>query len=574
MTPRKPITIVERIAPPLLLVGGTLLFFAYLLRRFPYEGLYGVDSFAYYYQARALWEEVTNAPLRAYELFTADGLQHWPIGYHLHIMLGFLLWGVSPTGGRIITIGLAALCPALVYLIVHRLLAGLPVGGGQRLAVVVAGLVAGGLLPLNATFTRMSLSLMSDAPTCLWSLLAIYLFMRGAPLGRDSIRGEDAGANSHKGTFALAGLALGIAVLTRYGTLLLAGPIVAYLLLAGIASGGGRIDLRVVWKRLSPALWAIPTFLLALVPQALYLLTHDAGTGAGDFLGSFNIANIFASTTVSPDGTSSFDYPMIVFYLLNPLWNVQSGFYSLFMIPVLILGMAFLYVHNLRREFVFLVIWWAFPAIVYSTTPYQAHRFAMIYFPAITTLIGCGVGYAVAALVGSTSSLNARFSTGNLRYLSLNKRIIPVAGVVVVILFGAGLLQGWATVRDWVATHASWQEEDRRTVNLIEQTVASEVGVAGSPRVVTLGFSAPLYHYTQWHVVELYSTEPDTEALATFLSESGPHIAVVPEESLATQWYNTPTGEDWRWLESHYTLDRKGAEGGYTIFVIRASTKQ
>jgi 4-amino-4-deoxy-L-arabinose transferase-like glycosyltransferase len=548
----------------MLLLVGTLLLFAYLLRRFPYDGLYGVDGYAYYYQARALWEEMSGAAVRPYELFSADGLQHWPVGYHLHIITGFLLSGIDPGGGRMLTILLAALCPVLVYLIVQRLVCSrVP---GNRVLAVVAGLVAGALLPLNATFTRIGLSLMSDAPTAFWALLSIYCFIRAAPLP-----GADEGpvpvtSGMRNMNFALAGFSMGLAVLTRYGSALLLLPILVYVLLASVSGERVGSPISRLRRNLKHALWAVPAFLLALTPQALYLLTHDPGTGAGDFLGSLNIANLFASTSTSPDGTSTFQYPMLVFYLLSPLWHAQAGFYSPFFLPPLLIGVAYLYWHKMLRVLLFLLLWWVIPALIYSATPYQAHRFTLIYLPAIAILVGCGIGYAVALLVGRIPLLAAHSKPGALRTPTLRPGVTSIFCTAVLILFITGLVQCWNSVRDWTATHAAWQEVDRRLVALVEQAVPSDTRVAGPPRAVTLGFSAPLYHHTQWPVLELYFAEPGT--LAGFLAGPGPHIAVVPEESLAGQWSATPTGEHWRWLTANYSLERKGQQGIYTIYLI------
>src|SRR5512133_3949498 len=93
---------VDLLAITVLVVGCTALI-SYLLVRFHYDGLYGQDSYAYYYQARALLQAVTGAPPQAWQLYTSEGLYHWPIGYHLHLMLGLLITD-SPAGGRAITL--------------------------------------------------------------------------------------------------------------------------------------------------------------------------------------------------------------------------------------------------------------------------------------------------------------------------------------------------------------------------------------------------------------------------------------------------------------------------------------
>src|ERR671933_233629 len=103
-----------------LLVGFCAAFFAYLLARFPYDGLYGQDSYAYFYQARALLREMQGLPPQPGELFGTEGLYHWPIGYHLHLALG-LLFAPGPGAGRVITLAMAVGATALLYLVVGRL---------------------------------------------------------------------------------------------------------------------------------------------------------------------------------------------------------------------------------------------------------------------------------------------------------------------------------------------------------------------------------------------------------------------------------------------------------------------
>ncbi|MEO5953677.1 MAG: hypothetical protein ABIQ44_14515, partial [Chloroflexia bacterium] len=360
--------LIQRLAPlvpPLALVAGSLFLFIFLLRRFPYDGFYAPDNYAYYYQARALWEQITGALPRSYELFTADGLQHWPVGYHIQLIVGFLLNGVTPMGGWLLTILMTALCPALLYWIMQRLFRDLYISG-YVFYLVIAGVISGVLISLNATFTRTGLSLMSDVPSCFWALLSIYFFVRAAPMATTQQSDVPASKRQRGILFALAGFSLGLAVLIRYGALLLAVPIAIYLIFAALPGRRNNNLLAMLWSRLSPALWSIPFFLLALVPQALYLMTHNPGTGVSDFLGGISLSNIFATTTYSTDGTSTFQHPMIIFYLLDPVWQVQSGFFSPFFIPAIGIGIFFLLAQHHWRIVAFLLSWWFCPALIYA----------------------------------------------------------------------------------------------------------------------------------------------------------------------------------------------------------------
>ena len=51
----------------------------------------------------------------------------------------------------------------------------------------------------------------------------------------------------------------------------------------------------------------------------------DLGTSYSEWLGGWSPANYFATTVSGPDGTSTFEWPMIVFYLLQPLYSSGAG---------------------------------------------------------------------------------------------------------------------------------------------------------------------------------------------------------------------------------------------------------
>ena len=177
-----------------MLLAWCAVLFTYLLARFPYDGLYGQDSYAYYYQARAILQDMTGQPTQPWQLFSGAQLYHWPVGYHLLIIVGQIITG-SVAGGRAITILAAVGAVVTLYLLVGELWPGVTVR--ER---VPAGLIAGGLLPLVATFTRVGLSLMADVPALFCGLLGIYCCLRAWP--PQNHRGPRTG---HGMAWALAG---------------------------------------------------------------------------------------------------------------------------------------------------------------------------------------------------------------------------------------------------------------------------------------------------------------------------------------------------------------------------------
>ncbi|HYP20983.1 MAG TPA: phospholipid carrier-dependent glycosyltransferase, partial [Chloroflexia bacterium] len=303
------------LVPAGLLVAGCAALVAYLLARFSYDGLYGQDSYAYYYQALALRQDITGQPQPPWSLFNSQAFR-WPIGYYLHVIAGSF-FGDGHTGAWVLTLILTALTPALAYLILGQLWE-----GASLRSRVIGGLVAGGALVMTGTYVRFGISLMADVPALFWSLLGTYSFLKAWPPHEQSD-----GRQGSMGWAVVAGGALGLAVLVRYGSVLLFLPLLVYVALRWRQSRSNP-----VW---GPKLWlAFAAFVVALLPEALYLLTHASGAGYSAFLSDWNVANIFSLTVTSSDGTDTFDYPNIVFYPLFPLAHAGTGFLSYFYLPL------------------------------------------------------------------------------------------------------------------------------------------------------------------------------------------------------------------------------------------------
>jgi hypothetical protein len=522
--------------------------FYYLLARFPYDGLYGQDSYAYYYQARSLLKDMTGQAPQPWQLFSASQLYHWPIGYHLHLILGQIITG-SYVGGRAMTVCMAVGAALLLYLIVGELW---PTGSPR--ARIVAGLVAGGALPLVATYTRMGLSLMADVPAVFWGLLGIYCCLRAWPVL----------ALRHSVLWAVAGgVALGIAVLIRYGAIFFAVPVGVYWLLRLLRNRSDGMS------RGEPApWWAALGFVVALLPQVAYLLAYKSG-GSSGVLGSAGIlsdysswfdgwtpANLLSTTVTGPDGTSTFSHPMIVFYLIQPLFDSDAGFLSVFYLPALVVGAIVLVRERALPVIGLLLSWWLLPVLFFAGTPYQAHRFALTYIPAL--LVVMGIGTAAALELGIQAVRDGAGATC--------KRVLSAAlALAVVVGLAAGVYQGQASVRSWMAVHESYQADEQKVAALTRQAAGS-YSDAAPPHVVAFGVTAALYHYTQWPTIELFDHgEGD---LQQFLATPGPRLLVLPVAAMSGQWANTPLAARWQWLQQAYVLAADGTAGMYTVYTV------
>jgi hypothetical protein len=446
--------------------------------------------------------------------------------------------------------------------------------GASRRSRTLAGLVAGAALPLVATYTRMGLSLMADVPALFWGLLGIYCSLRAWPLQMQPVSGVgDQGSSSivHRppSTWAFTGgLALGFAVLTRYGSIFLLLPVCIYLFIRhrpSFASSGPSVHHP-------PSVWWLAFgFVLGILPQLIYLLAYNqfalvgnATRSYSEWLNGWSPANYFATTVSGPDGTSTFERPMIVFYLFQPLYSSNAGFLSAFYLPALLVGLAVLIRDRRWTLLTLLAAWWVPPVLFFAGTPYQAHRFALSYLPALLVLVG--IGAATAIEIGLQALRPPRATEQTHLLLPSNMRTLSAAlSVVVLVGMIAGAYQERASVKGWMAIHESFKVEEQKVLSLARQAAGSYTD-QNPPRIVAFGISSALYHYTQWPIIEIFNS--DEAVIMRFLDAPGPHLLVVPEASLSTQWANTPVAARLLWLKQTYPVTSHGLAGIYTIYTI------
>lgn len=563
------------------LIALCVALFYYLLTRFPYDGLYGQDSYAYYYQARAILQDITGQPPQAWSMFSGSQLYHWPVGYHILIMLGQIVSG-SVGGGRAITLFMTAGATVILYLLVGELWPGAP-----RRARTLAGLVAGAALPLIATYTRMGLSLMADVPAIFWGLLGIYCSLRAWPVSitEDQLPGTSSHSviRNRWGWAFAGGLALGFAVLTRYGAIFFLAPVCVYLLLRR-SMNQKRIDEPELRQQEPPnshrpALsgangsfwWLALGFALGVLPQLIYLLAYNqitfvgnAAAGYSEWLGGWSPANYFATTISGPDGTSTFEHPMMLFYLIEPLYSSGAGFLSAFYLPALLMGAAVLVRSRLWPVIGLLATWWLLPVLFFSGTSYQAHRFALTYLPALLVLLGIG---AATAIELGVRALRPVPTTEQAQQLPLSSSRVVSSALSVVVLAGlaAGVYQEQASVRSWMAIHESFKIDEQKVLSLARQAAGGYTD-QDPPHIVSFGIGPALYHYTQWPIIEIFNS--DEALIMRFLDEPGPHLLIVPEQTLSTQWAGTPVADRLNWLKQTYPVTSHGLAGIYSVYTI------
>jgi hypothetical protein len=249
--------------------------------------------------------------------------------------------------------------------------------------------------------------------------------------------------------------------------------------------------------------------------------------------------------------------PMIVFYMLSTLGNVSGGFLSPLCLPALLTGGWVLARQGNVFANILVLLWWLIGILAYSGTAYQAHRFALTFMPAYVIVIGVGAGAAFEWLQLGVRNRAVRPSGGHM--------IRPLIAVLLLAGLVVGLGQGERSTEQWTATHSGFNAQEQQVVALAREAVAAS-RQEGTPRVVCFGFSAPLYHYTRWPILDFFAH--DEASIEGFLAAPGPRIVVLPEESMSTQWAGTPPGARWEWIKSAYRLTKQGQVGVFTVYVV------
>ena len=544
-------TLVLTIASLGVVFAASFTLFGFLLVRFPFDGLYGQDSYAYYYQARELWSGIWGTPSPTWP-FASEGLYHWPVGYHLLIMAGFFLTGEDPTGGRLLTLALAALQPVFV-----ALLARLAWRGSTPLQSYAAGVAAGLVMLTAGVYTRAGLTLMADIPTIFWATASMCCLLQAWPPGSEG-HARQGGRTAWAVAF---GAALGLAILTRYISALFLAPVTLYLLIW-------------YWKRRAAVqpesrrrrIYLLPVVALAaclcsLLPQVVYSISRGVSTVDTSGAIVWRLDNFLRTTMSGPDGTATYTQPMAQFYFVDPLIAVSAGFLSPLYLPALALGLATLLRGRQWGVISLLLAWWLVPAAFFSGGLYQAHRFIVMYLPPIALLVGVGAATALGAV---TTVIREKGRTG-LR--------MGVAIVALVLLAGVatGVVQSSRAAYRQVTELANIKSSELAVVAAARQAASEPRSIQGKPRAVVFGISAALYHYTGWQILDIYNH--DESEMARFLTGDGPMLAVVPERSMTTQWAATPSGERWAWLQANYALQERGSVGDYKIYRVSQASR-
>ena len=311
-----------------------------VLVRWPLDGLYGQDAYAYFNHAVALRDLLASGtPLPPF---------FWPIGYPALFMPAFVLAGPSAAAGQALSLLMGAALSPLVYALAR-------VASVNRPGAVVAGVC----MAANGQAIQSSVVLMADVPALFWACLSTLMLLFGLHHGRAR-------------WMAASGLVLGLAVITRWANLLLLVPFAL-----------AFINARGHWRHAAVALVGLA---LVLLPQFLISATSPYPTLNHAWVTGWSPVNAVLRDFINVDGAFHYAQPNGLFYAAPAF---DAYFLAPLAIPLLVIGLF-----ALRGPARWLFASWALAGWLFLTgIPYQNIRFRLMLTHPLAVLAGAGFGW-------------------------------------------------------------------------------------------------------------------------------------------------------------------------------------
>ncbi len=489
-----------------------------------FDGLYGQDSYAYYYHGVELWRAHSlsypwpwlPSPLHLY----------WPLGEPVLVAAATALAGTSSAYAALavsVAAGLGVV--ALTHLLAFRVAQSLFKGTWSTVIATLAALLIG----LAGLEVQASGTIMADAPALFWAMCAAWLW---------TTPWVELPQQHRLGISFLAGTCFALAVSTRLEYAPLGVAFALYWL-----AQRGRSGVR-------PAVAALLGVAVAAVPLLLSTVSYSNPVVHQQWLTSWSIQHYWQTRFFTADGLQH--YPMSVgeFYLLRPLVAPQSlPFLLAPFVPAAILALAggirmtrrsHGYVPNAGPLLLLLLAWWLVPALYLSGVPFESARFALIYAPPLAILEAVGLAATVRYL------------------LSAWRPALP--GALVLAILGLGILA--VDIRRPLAALADGKTGDLSAVHWLAGHAPP------GATLVTFSLTLTLYHYGDlrghgWTLVDLSALTPgDLRRLV----RTRPLVVVADEQNLGTQWTGLPPDAAFDWLMAHAHLRSVAQVGAYTVW--------
>jgi 4-amino-4-deoxy-L-arabinose transferase-like glycosyltransferase len=456
----------------------------------PFDGLYGQDSYSYYAHSVELHERFSL--FHHWQWEDQPRLLYWPIGYPLLNSLFFKVFGSSANIAQLISLLCWAGVSGLLADLTRRLASFI---FSQKFYPLLAGIIAGLLVIFSPLGRQASVTVMADAATLFWTVLAVWL----AFTARESGSGWRVVA---------CGVALGVASITRYFALT-ALPLVLLALFYPKYRG---------WKPAPTTNWvwlSLGSLGLGLVclPQMIINLVYPDPLWGNSWLAGWSPANWFRTAFETRDGFASYQFSPLLFNLFGVLLNPR--FLTFAIIPPLLLGIFVLVKYRQIFTLLWLFCWWLLPVLFLAGLPYENERYSLTFLPPL----------AIFSAIGATWLI---------KMLSVKKWLMFVALVGLIVGF-VGL--GWLSQRH-INGFIAVKDNDLAVMREVEKILPPDA------KLITFSISLTFDRYTAIPTSDLYFS--DQNRLNKLLNQAGQTYLLVDGENMRQQWSNHFVGENYR----------------------------
>lgn len=468
-----------------------------------FDGLYGLDAYAYF--------DYTVELRRALLSGHAPPPFYWPLGYPMLCLLVSLVTGPTALAGQAASVLCGSLCPPLLYVLV------LQCKPGARFGAFLAAL----LLAVAYYSVSQSLSYMSDLPALAWALLAVNVMLVYT-------------RRLQRRWLALAAFALAAALLTRWVYALLVVPLGAAALVAYVQQG---VPVRRVAAHALIAV-GIGGVLLALHFAPTLVRNDSKMAHAGNLRDyAWSPANFFRREFFTNEGHMAWPMPPARLYL-QPLYD--GRYIRPVFTPLLFIGLVAL-LRRAPRPAAAVVTAWALMFYLFFAGIYmQNYRFPLSYFPPLLVAFALG-SEAVAGFLAPVIGGRTRIAYG----------VVALACVLL------ALPEVKRTIDDTWWTHTRVFAEAKYDARWAGDLVPAD------KTILAQGNSMILSHTVAQRVIDLFNLSE--EERDSILQRDRAVYLMVDPGAIQKQWTHYRPMQHLDWFRAHARLTEIAARNRYHL---------
>ncbi len=468
-----------------------------------FDGLYGQDSFAYYENAKVIYKTVPDFH-RLRESYWPIG-KAAPIGYSSAMAIFFLMMGIKPFAGQLMSLLGGSLLAAMTFLLTRKILT---LEGFDETKAFSSGLIAGGIVACSGVLIKSSVVLMSDS-LALCLATAVFLFI---------LYYESTKQFLFLFLFAIATSAM---IMTRYPYSFLLVPLAAYFL----------FSMKKERKTILHFVLAVICGFIFFLPQVFLFFQNPKSITEHTLLKGWTIANAFRTHFETVDGIQDYRFPN---FLFNAAPTVHPAYLSPILFPALVFGMFIIVSHFYQRMALLLVGWVTVIYVSLVGFPVQNFRLTEAFFSPL----------AVFTALGLEAMRNHWNIKPSLMWIWVGMALASM------LFFGSM----------YVNKFIEKKNADLETVQWIRNHVSPET------KLIALEIAPTLRHYSSFDVVQLFYQ--DTSSLHNLLKNNRGTL-VLNERNMETQWRGHQVHQLFHWIKDHYKVDEIGKVNHYNISSIQ-----